>query len=78
MPGLTSERYTVQNPLIRYATQAGWEYLSPDEALRLRGGEDRRPGKHTGRRGTCWIDLTIRKVQGTGECCLWGRANGPR
>jgi len=40
MPGLTSERYTVQNPLIRYATQAGWEYLSPDEALRLRGGED--------------------------------------
>ncbi|OYT68316.1 MAG: hypothetical protein CFK48_11965, partial [Armatimonadetes bacterium CP1_7O] len=37
---LASERNTVQNPLIRYAVEAGWEYLSPDEALRLRGGED--------------------------------------
>ncbi|OYT68290.1 MAG: hypothetical protein CFK48_12020, partial [Armatimonadetes bacterium CP1_7O] len=38
---LASERNTVQNPLIRYAVEAGWEYLSPDEALRLRGGEDK-------------------------------------
>ncbi|PWH20526.1 MAG: deoxyribonuclease HsdR, partial [Ardenticatenia bacterium] len=37
---LASERRTVQNPLIRYAVEAGWEYLSPDEALRRRGGED--------------------------------------
>ncbi|MCX7837863.1 MAG: HsdR family type I site-specific deoxyribonuclease [Anaerolineae bacterium] len=34
-----SERATVQNPLIRYATEAGWTYLPPDEALRLRRGE---------------------------------------
>ncbi|MDM7325058.1 MAG: HsdR family type I site-specific deoxyribonuclease [Thermus sp.] len=38
---LSSERRTVQNPLIRYATEAGWEYLPPEEALRLRGGEDK-------------------------------------
>lgn len=37
---LASERHTVQNPLIRYAIEAGWTYLPPDEALRLRGGDD--------------------------------------
>jgi type I restriction enzyme R subunit len=37
---LSSEPYTVQNPLIRYAVEAGWTYLPPEEALRLRGGED--------------------------------------
>jgi type I restriction enzyme R subunit len=35
-----SERQTVQNPFMRYAEGAGWIYLSPDEALRLRGGEE--------------------------------------
>lgn len=34
-----SERRTVQNPLIRYAVEAGWTYLPPEEALRLRRGE---------------------------------------
>ncbi|EIV99907.1 type I restriction endonuclease subunit R [Thermoanaerobacter siderophilus] len=34
-----SERRTVQNPLIKYAIEAGWTYLSPDEALRLRRGD---------------------------------------
>ncbi|HLI47252.1 MAG TPA: HsdR family type I site-specific deoxyribonuclease [Chthonomonas sp.] len=33
-----SERRTVQNPFIRYAEEAGWEYLLPEEALRYRGG----------------------------------------
>ncbi len=37
---LSSERHTVQNPFIRYAEETGWEYLPPDEALRLRRGED--------------------------------------
>jgi len=37
---LGSERKTVQNPFIRYAEEAGWTYLPPEEALRLRGGED--------------------------------------
>ena len=35
-----SERSSVQNPLIRYAAEAGWSYISPDETLRLRGGEE--------------------------------------
>lgn len=35
-----SERQAVQNPFIRYAQEAGWTYLPPEEALRLRGGED--------------------------------------
>jgi type I restriction enzyme R subunit len=37
---LASERHVVQNPLIRYAEEAGWTYLSPDEARRLRHGLD--------------------------------------
>ncbi|MGH9352629.1 MAG: hypothetical protein ACRD2G_10790, partial [Terriglobia bacterium] len=36
---LSSERGVVQNPLIRYAIEAGWTYLTPEEALRLRRGE---------------------------------------
>ena len=36
---LGGERHTVQEPLIRYAQEAGWTYLPPQEALRLRGGE---------------------------------------
>ena len=35
---LGGERGAVQNPLLKYATEVGWEYISPDEALRLRGG----------------------------------------
>ncbi len=35
-----SERRVVQNPLIRYAEEAGWCYLSPEDALRLRHGLD--------------------------------------
>ncbi|GMR10551.1 MAG: hypothetical protein BMS9Abin28_1372 [Anaerolineae bacterium] len=34
------ERAAVQNPFIRYADEAGWTYLPPDEALRMRRGED--------------------------------------
>jgi hypothetical protein len=36
---LASERATVQNPLITYAVEIGWVYLSPEEALTLRRGE---------------------------------------
>ena len=36
---LGGERGAVQLPLVRYATQAGWTYLPPEEALRLRRGE---------------------------------------
>ena len=34
-----AERPTVQKPLVRYAEEAGWTYLPPEEALRLRRGE---------------------------------------
>ncbi|MDI6851384.1 MAG: HsdR family type I site-specific deoxyribonuclease [bacterium] len=37
---LGSERKAVQNPFLRYAQEVGWKYLPPEEALRLRGGED--------------------------------------
>ena len=33
---LGSESNSVQRPLVRYAIEAGWTYLSPDEALNLR------------------------------------------
>lgn len=36
---LRSERQVVQKPLVRYAIEAGWTYLSPDDALRLRHAE---------------------------------------
>jgi type I restriction enzyme R subunit len=35
---IASERGAVQNPFIRYAVEAGWTYISPDDALRLRPG----------------------------------------
>lgn len=38
---LRSERQVVQQPLLRYATEVGWTYLTPDDALRLRRGETR-------------------------------------
>jgi len=37
---LASERRVVQNSLIRYAEEAGWTYLSPEDALRLRHGPE--------------------------------------
>ncbi|MGH7771917.1 MAG: type I restriction endonuclease subunit R [Candidatus Binatia bacterium] len=38
-PSLASERATVQDPLIGYAVEIGWAYLSPEQALTLRRGE---------------------------------------
>jgi type I restriction enzyme R subunit len=38
MPSLASERAAVQNPLVGYATEIGWAYLSPEDALTLRHG----------------------------------------
>jgi len=35
---LGGERGAVQNPMIKYATDVDRAYISPDEALRLRGG----------------------------------------
>ena len=33
---LGSESNSVQRPFVRYAVEAGWTYISPDEALNLR------------------------------------------
>jgi len=32
------ERVAVQNPFLRYAEEAGWTYLPPEQALDLRRG----------------------------------------
>lgn len=37
---LGDERKAVQDRMIQYATEMGWEYISRDEALRLRGGKE--------------------------------------
>ncbi len=34
-----SERSAVQNPMLRYAEEIGWEYVRPEDALALRGGD---------------------------------------
>ena len=39
MAKLGGEVHAVQNSLIEYACGIGWEYISSEEALRLRGGE---------------------------------------
>ncbi len=35
---LGNESIAVQSPFVRYAVEAGWTYLSPEEALNLRRG----------------------------------------
>ncbi|MGB9937300.1 MAG: type I restriction endonuclease subunit R [Methanobacterium sp.] len=37
---LGGERQSVQNPMIEYAMEIGWEYISPDDCLRLRCGRE--------------------------------------
>ncbi|MBI2203302.1 MAG: HsdR family type I site-specific deoxyribonuclease, partial [Candidatus Rokubacteria bacterium] len=39
MASLGSERLTIQEPLIKYAVEIGWDFLSSDAALTLRHGE---------------------------------------
>lgn len=35
---LGNESSSVQRPFVRYAEEAGWTYLSPEQALALRAG----------------------------------------
>ncbi len=37
---LGTERSAVQNPILHYAREMGWNYLAPEEALAARGGVD--------------------------------------
>ncbi|MHA1401382.1 MAG: type I restriction endonuclease subunit R [Candidatus Heimdallarchaeaceae archaeon] len=39
---LGGERAAVQNPIVNYAKELGWKYISPDDTLRMRGGEEGR------------------------------------
>src|SRR3989338_11060928 len=39
MPKLGSESGSVQNPILQYVAEIGWDYVSPEEAERLRGGK---------------------------------------
>ncbi len=39
MNKLGNERAAVQNTLIQYACEIGWEYVKPEDAIRLRGGK---------------------------------------
>lgn len=39
MADIATERTTVQEPIIRYAGEIGWDYLPPEEAVTLRRGE---------------------------------------
>src|SRR5437899_3643223 len=34
-----SERLAVQNPMLKYAQEIGWEYIKPDDAIGLREGD---------------------------------------
>lgn len=34
-----SERSAVQNPMLKYAEEIGWEWVKPNEALQMRGGD---------------------------------------
>jgi len=34
------ERYAVQNPLVEYTRQTGWQYLTPETAIQQRQGEE--------------------------------------
>lgn len=34
-----SERSAVQNPMLKYASEIGWQYISPEDSLTLRSGD---------------------------------------
>lgn len=50
---LGGERIAVQDPLVRYAEEAGWKYISREEAQRLRRGEE----------GLILHDVFVRQLQ---------------
>jgi type I restriction enzyme, R subunit len=39
MPDVLTEARSVQDPLVRYASEVGWQEVAQEEALKLRGGE---------------------------------------
>ncbi len=55
-----SERSSVQNPMLKYAQQIGWQYINPPEALRLRGDET----------GLYFSDILISQLQKLNPCVV--------
>jgi len=53
MSSLGQERTAVQDPILDYVQEIGWEYVSPDEASRLKRGET----------GFVFRDVFIRQMQ---------------
>ena len=54
MTTLASEQRVVQESLVRYATDIGWDYISPEEAVRLRRGET----------GAVFHEVLVEQLQG--------------
>jgi len=63
---LGGERKAVQNQLIRYATEVGWTYVGPDEAIRLRRG----------REGAVFHNVLVAQLQRLNPGVVDGRAAG--
>jgi type I restriction enzyme, R subunit len=53
MTSLASEQKVVQETLIRYAIDIGWDYISPADAVQLRGGKG----------GTVFYDILVEQLQ---------------
>jgi type I restriction enzyme R subunit len=53
MTPIGGEKGAVQNPIIKYAAEIGWEYVNPDDSISLRGGET----------GFLFRDLFISQIQ---------------
>jgi len=53
MTSLASEMKVVQRSLVRYATEIGWAFVSPDDAVRLRRGET----------GAIFHDILVEQLQ---------------
>jgi type I restriction enzyme R subunit len=53
LTSLASEKKVVQESLVRYATEVGWAYISPDDAVRLRRGET----------GAVFHDVLVQQLQ---------------
>ncbi len=39
MPAFATEKSSVQEPILKYSGNLGWEFITREDALRLRGGE---------------------------------------
>ena len=62
-----TERSSVQKPLLRYAGQIGWNYVTPPEAIRLRSSES-----------SLYTSLPSWPANCRGSTPAWSMLAGPR